>query len=136
MPPQHLLERPRRAEIAGRMVLKESYESLSNLGEEYGVASSTVFNIVKEFKDKTDEAVAAARLFYVNNPRNLQPTAHRGNSAQLAVISRAVTHSTHPAQAVGMQPFAAVAGQSSAAVGMQPFAAVAGQSSFFLPYSS
>ena len=32
-----------------------------------------------------------------------------------------------------MQPFAAVAGQSSAAVGMQPFAAVAGQSSFFLP---
>ena len=118
MPPQHLLERPRRAEIAGRMLLKESHETIRNLGEEYGVGRSTISYIVNEFKNTTDEAVAAARLFYEKNPRNSQPAARRGSSAQPAVI-RAVTHSTHPAQA--------------AAVGMQPFAAVAGQSSFFLP---
>ena len=95
------------------MSLREYSENSRKLGNEYGIHEKTVRYIVTEYKDKNDEAVAAARLFYVNSPRNLQPTAHRGNSAQLAVISRAVTHSTHPAQAVGMQPFAAVAGQSS-----------------------
>ena len=80
------------------MLLNESYKATRNLGEEYGVGWPTVLKIVNEFKDKIDEAVAAARQFYENNPRNSQQAASHRNSAQHAVDSRAVTHSTHPAQ--------------------------------------
>ena len=38
--------------------------SVTYLGEEYGVGRSTTSYIVNEFKNKTDEAVAAARQFY------------------------------------------------------------------------
>ena len=70
-----LIGKAGRAEIAGRMLLKKSFGSIRNLGSEYGVGRSTVLNIVDEFKDKVDEAVAAARQrqLYENNPRHSQP---------------------------------------------------------------
>ena len=86
MPPHHLLERQFQAEIAGRTLLKKSYETSRNLRKEYGVCHETslnlgkaygvcpltVRNIVDEFKDKIDEAEAAARRVYENNPRSAE----------------------------------------------------------------
>ena len=100
------------------MLLTESNETSRNLGEEHdndGICETSVRRIVIKYKDKNDETDNAAKQFYENHASHSQPATSRGNSAQLVVDSRAVTHSTHPAQtaAAQRQPSAAVAGQSA-----------------------
>ena len=94
MPPG--LKGQTRAEIAGRLLLKDYNEIAHQLELEYSICERSVFRIALEYKDNIDQAKADAKQFYENNPSLLLPAASHGNSAQPAVHSRALTHSTHP----------------------------------------
>jgi len=115
MPPKKLKEK--RAEIAGRAYLKHFQESNYKLAAEYGISEFTVRDIIKEYKDKMDEATAAAIMYYQNHPRPVQPAASNQTAAQQLQSAFAHNfagsrHATHPA----------ATGSVSAAAGTMPTA--------------
>ena len=81
MPPTKKVE-GKRAEIAVRAHLKCFRESNCQLAREYGVSEYAVRDIIKEYKDKMDEATAAAIMYYRDHPRPVQPAASNQTAAQ------------------------------------------------------
>jgi len=106
-----------RAEIAGRAHLKCFRESNCQLAREYGVSEHAVRDIIIEYKDKMDEATAAAIMYYQDHPRPVQPAASNQAAAQQLQSAFAHNfagsrHATHPA----------ATGSVSAAAGTMPTA--------------
>ena len=62
------------------MSVREYNETSLKLGKEYGIREKNNQYIVTEYKDKNDEAVASARLFYETNPRHSLPAPSSVNS--------------------------------------------------------
>jgi len=88
MPRRHKIQFEKRAEIAGRMLLKRYNESSRSLGDEYGVDNATVLNMRKEFEirpESREQAKRAALLYYNANPLPVQLAASnhaiKGNDA-------------------------------------------------------
>ena len=73
----------KRAEIAGRAHIKYFNESNCKLAAEYDIDESTVREIRKEYKDKMQEAIAAAERYYETH----QPTQPLASSGKMLANS-------------------------------------------------